>query len=106
MTTKPKITITPKEGNIQFDIIQGNQTRWFSVEEETARELYDILGDVLGEKEQEEIDWIEREMEAFLNRKNVEHSHSVQRDIGSSQHGTYGTERQHTPKTTKEETND
>lgn len=88
MTTKPKITITPKEGNIQFDIRQGNQTRWFSVEEETARELYDILGDVLAEKEQDESDWIEREMEAFLSRKNVERDY----------------ERQHVPKVNREET--
>ena len=52
MTTKPKITITPKEGNIQFDIRQGNQTRWFSVEEEPAKELYDILGDVWGKQQE------------------------------------------------------
>lgn len=100
MTTKPKITITPKEGNIQFDIRQGNQTRWFSVEEETARELYDILGDVLAEKEQYEIDWIEREMAAFLDRKNVERDYPVSRVWRSS---FYDTERQHVPKIIRED---
>ena len=121
MTTKPKITITPKEGKIQFDIRQGNQTRWFSVEEETARELYQKLGSVLNEQD----DWVEREiaklasfdqptevrlekellshdeeMVRFLNRKNTQRNYPVRRSNGSD---FYETERQHAPKIIRED---
>lgn len=107
--TKPKITITQTKGNIQFDIRQGNQTRWFSVGEETARELYGKLGSVLYEQTKD--DWIDREM-ALLELKaleldaatciamqQVKRDYPVERFTGSK---PYETERQHVPNITKE----
>lgn len=99
MTTKEHITITPTRNNIQFDIKQGNQSRWFSVDMEIAKELYQRLGDVLGEQQEyKELDWIDREIalvellgldhdtSTFVSRKNVERDY----------------ERQHVPKIVKE----
>lgn len=42
-----KITVTKEIDSITFDIKQGNQSRWFSLDEEAALELYKQLGSFL-----------------------------------------------------------
>lgn len=96
MTTKEHITITPTRNNIQFDIKQGNQSRWFSVDTEIAKEMYQKLGSVLNEQD----DWVEREMQAFLFKKRLEKDYPVERFIDSDH---YKTECQHAPKIVRED---
>lgn len=41
------ITVTPQGDKYTIIITEGNQDRWITVDEDTARELVEKLGDVL-----------------------------------------------------------